>query len=303
MKKTALLAVVLSFASVALSQSAASKPHAAPSAPSASAPPGKPSGLPTQEQVEVALRRTIGYDGSLTWQIYDIRASRIPDVAEILVAINKQQAIHVYWSAATQEAVIGDMIPFGPDPYALNRAKLQAADGPGRGPQQPVITMVDFSDLQCPHCKAAQPVLEKLATDFSQVRLIFQQFPLPASLHPWAMKAALYADCAGKADKEAFWKYVDTIFENQGAIALATADDQLKAFAAAVGLDSQKVAACAASPEAEARVKKSMELGQSLDINETPTVFVNGRQVRGIATIPYDQLKTLVQFEIDHAGK
>jgi protein-disulfide isomerase len=304
MKKTALLAVVLSFASAALSQSAASKPHAAASAPSPASPSqAKPSWLPTQEQVEAALRRTLGYDSSLTWQIYDIRASRIPDVAEILVAINKQQAIHVYWSAATQEAVVGDMIPFGPDPYAPIRAKLQGADGPSRGPQQPVITMVDFSDLQCPHCKAAQPVLEKLATDFPQVRLIFQQFPLPASLHPWALKAAQYADCAGRLDKDAFWKYVDTIFENQGSIALATADDQLKAFATAVGVDATKVAACAASPETEARVKKSLDLGQSLDITETPTVFVNGRQVRGIATIPYDQLKTLVQFEIDHAGK
>ncbi len=304
MKKTALLAVVLSFASAAHSQSAAGKPHAAvASATSPSPAQAKPSWLPTQEQVEAALRRTLGYDSSLTWQIYDIRPSRMPDVAEILLALNKQQPIHVYWSAATQEAVVGDMIPFGPDPYARIRAKLQAADGPTRGAQQPVITMVDFSDLECPHCKAAQPVLEKLAADFPQVRLVFQQFPLPASLHPWAMKAALYADCAGKTDKDAFWKYVDTIFENQGAIALATADDQLKAFAGAVGLDGQKVAACAAGPEAEARVKKSMELGQSLDVNETPTVYVNGRQVRGIATIPYDQLKTIVQFEIDHAGK
>ncbi|HEY6273922.1 MAG TPA: thioredoxin domain-containing protein [Terriglobales bacterium] len=302
MKKTALL-VMVSFASVALAQSTATKPTAALSSPATLASQAKPSGLPTQEQVEIALRRTLGYDSSLTWTIYDIRPSRIPDVTEILVALNKQQAIHVYWSAATQQAVVGDMIPFGPDPYAPIRAKLEAADGPARGPQQAVITMIDFSDLECPHCKAAQPVLEKLVTDFPQVRFVFQQFPLPASLHPWAMKAALYADCASRMDKDTFWKYVDTIFENQGAIALATADDQLKVFATAVGLDGQKVAACAATPEAQARVKKSMELGQSLDINETPTVFVNGRQVRSVGSIPYDQLKTLVQFEIDHAGK
>ena len=302
MKKTVLFAVVLSFALAALAQGTAPKPHAATSAP-ASPSPGKAATLPTQEQVEAALRRTVGYDPSLTWQIYDIRPSRIPDVVEILVSLNKQQALHVFWSTATQEAVVGEMIPFGSDPYARLRAKLQAADGPSRGPQQPAIAMIDFSDLECPHCKAAQPLLEKLAADFPQIRLVFQQFPLPASLHPWAMKAALYADCAGKMDKDAFWKYVDTIFENQGSIALATAEDQLKAFATAVGLDGSKVAACAAAPETEARVKKSLELGQSLDINETPTVFVNGRQVRGIANIPYDQLKTLVQFEIDHAGK
>lgn len=295
---------MLFVASGAFAQSAAGKPHAATSSSTSAAPSqGKTITLPTHEQVDAAMRRTFGYDSSVTWQIYDIRPSRIPDVADILVAVNKQQPIHLYWSAATQEAVAGDMMPFGPDPYARLRAKLQAVDGPARGPQQPTITIVDFSDLECPHCKAAQPILEKLAADFPQAKLVFQQFPLPATLHPWAMKAALYADCAGKMDKDAFWKYIDTVFENQGSIALATADDQLKGFAAPVGLDGSKLAACAAGPEAEGRVKKSMDLGQSLDINETPTVFINGRQVRGIATIPYDQLKSLVQFEIDHAGK
>lgn len=303
MKKTVLFAFVLSFAVTMLAQSAATKPHAAASSSSPATSQAKAFALPTQEQVEAAMRRSFGYDPNISWQIYDVRASRIPDVADIFVSVNKQQPIHLYWSAATQEAVVGELMPFGHDPYARTRAILQAADGPGRGAQQATIVIVDFSDLECPHCKAAHPILEKLATDFPQVRLVFQQFPLPASLHPWAMKAALYADCAGKMDKEAFWKYLDTIFENQGSIALATADDQLKGFATAVGLDATKVASCAATPEAEARVKKSMDLGQSLDINETPTVYINGRLVRGLASIPYDQLKNIVQFEIEHAGK
>jgi protein-disulfide isomerase len=199
--------------------------------------------------------------------------------------------------------VVGDVIPFGPNPFAPAREKLQAADGPSRGPQNPAILVVDFSDLECPHCKAAQPVVEKIVADFPQVRLVFQQFPLPPSLHPWAMKAALYADCASRADKDAFWKYVDSIFENQGGIALATADDKLKELATAAGFDADKIAACAAAPETEARVKKSMALGESLDVNETPTVFINGRRVKGIATLTPEQLKALVQFEIDHAGK
>jgi protein-disulfide isomerase len=303
MKKTALFAFVLSFALAALAQSAATKPHAAASSSAPGTSQTKAFALPTQEQVEAAMRRSFGYDPSISWQIYDVRASRIPDVADILVSVNKQDPIHVYWSASTQEAVVGQLMPFGPDPYARARAILKASDGPSRGSQQPAIAIVDFSDLECPHCKAAHPILEKLASDFPQVRLVFQQFPLPATLHPWAMKAALYADCAGQMDKEAFWKYVDTIFDNQGSIALATADDQLKGFATAVGLDATKVAGCAASPETEARVKKSMDLGQSLEINETPTVYINGRLVRGLASIPYDQLKNIVQFEIDHAGK
>jgi protein-disulfide isomerase len=157
--------------------------------------------------------------------------------------------------------------------------------------------------LQCPHCKAAQPVLEKLAADFPQVRLVFEQFPLPATLHPWAMKAALYADCAGRMDNKAFWKYVDAVFENQGGIAAPTADDKLKELATASGLDGAKVAACATTTEAEARIRKALELGQSLNVTSTPSVFINGRLLPGVAGVPYEQLKAMVQFEIDHAGK
>jgi protein-disulfide isomerase len=195
------------------------------------------------------------------------------------------------------------MIPFGPNPYSQTRAKLQAADGPAQGPERPAITIVEFSDLECPHCMKAQPIMEKLAADFPQVRYIFQQFPLPASMHPWAMKAAEYADCVGRLNPPLFFKYVDTIFQNQGSIAAAIADDKLKELATSVGLDPQKISACAAQPQTEARVKKSLELGQSLEVNQTPTVFINGRRVLAVADIPYEQLKNLVQFEIDHANK
>lgn len=304
MTKITLLAFLLASCFGVLAQSAATrKQPVAAAPPSTTGSESRPTLLPSQAEVEASLQRTFGYDRGLTWQILDIRVSEFPDLADVLVSINKQQPVHIYWSQRTQAAVVGNLLPFGPDPFAPARAKLQAADGPSRGAQQPVIQIVDFSDLQCPHCKAAQSIVEKLVADFPQVRLVFQQFPLPASLHPWAMKAAQFADCAGRMDKDAFWKYVDTIFENQGGIALATADDQLQGFATTAGLDSQKVARCAATPETEARVKKSLDLGQSLDVNETPTVFVNGRRVQGIATIPYEQLKVLVQFEVDHAAK
>jgi len=258
---------------------------------------------PTKEQVEVALKRTLGYDPGVSWVIYDIRPSSIPGVSDVLVSLNKQEPMHIFWNADTQSAVIGQMLPFGPDPFATIRAKLKAADGPALGSQTPAILMVEFSDLECPHCKAAQPIAEKLASEFPQARYIFQQFPLPASMHPWAMKAAEYADCVGQFNPTLFWKYVDTVFENQGGVAAATAEDKLKEFATTVGLDPQKIAACAATPQTEAKVKKSMQLGESLDVNQTPTLFINGRRVLGIADIPFDQLKNLVQFELDHAGK
>lgn len=302
------LFLVIALTTAAFAQSSGTrKPAAKPAkstaskaAPASAAPPVL---LPSQAEIDIALKRTFGYDPALTWTIYDIKPSSIPGLVDVLVSMNKQNPVHLYVSPDTPYAVVGEMIPFGPDPFAPAREKLKAADGPVTGAAKPAIDIIEFSDLECPHCKKAAPILDKLVTDFPQVRLRFQQFPLPATIHPWALKAAEYADCAGQQKPDAFWKYVDSIFENQGSIALATADDKLKEYATTAGLDPAKLSACAADPGTEARVNKSLQLGQSLDVNQTPTVFINGRRVFGIGDIPYEQLKLLVQFEIDHAGK
>lgn len=259
--------------------------------------------LPSEADIDIALKRTLGYDPAISWQVIEVRPSVIPGVSDVVISINKQNFQHMYVSPDGQNAIIGEMIPFGPNPFAPARSKLQAADGPSLGPAKGSINIVEFSDLECPHCKAAHPIIEKLAADFPQVRIIFQQFPLPKTLHPWAGKAATYADCAGHVNNDVFWKFIGSIFDNQGAIAEATADDKLKELATAAGLDAQKISACAATPETEARVQKSMDLGNILEVSSTPTVFINGRRIQAIANIPYDQLKVLVQFEIDHAGQ
>lgn len=276
---------------------------AAPPAQAGASTANPTSNAPTKDEVELAMKRTLGYDPAVTWTIYDIRPSPIPGVSDVYVTLNKKDPIHIYWNQSSQTAIVGQILPFGPNPFSPIRTALQAADGPAQGSQNPAIVLVEFSDLECPHCKAAQPVLEKLIADFPQVRYIFQQFPLPASMHPWAFKASEYADCAARLSPGLFWKYIDTIFENQGSVAAATADDKMKEFATTVGLDAQKISTCAGLPQTEAKVKKSVDFGQSLDVTQTPTLFVNGRRVLGIADIPYDQLKNVVQFEIDHAGK
>lgn len=264
----------------------------------ASAQTGK---LPTHAEVDAALKRTLGYDPAITWKVIYISPSDAPGISQVLVQFNNQDYQTFYVLPAGQKAIRGEMIPFGSNPFAENRKKLQAADGPARGPAQPVISIVEFSDLQCPHCKVAHPTVEKLIADFPQVRFVFQNFPLP--MHSWAMKAAEYADCAAGQNQSAFWKYVADIFENQGSIADATADEKLKELAGAAGLDPEKLSACAAVPATEARVKKSLALGKSLGVQGTPTVFINGRSLPGLGGLDYDHLKELVQFETQHAGK
>jgi protein-disulfide isomerase len=287
----------------AAGQAAHKKQASAKSAGRTSTSTPSPVLLPSKTEIEAALQRSFGYDPGLSWTILDVKPADIPGLVDVLVSVNRQQPFHMFMAPEMKHVIIGQMQPFGPNPFEPAREKLKAADGPSRGAAKPVIEIVEFSDLECPHCKAAVPILEKLLTDFPQVRLTFQQFPLPASLHPWAMKAAEYADCAGRENTQGFWKFVDSVFENQGSIALATADDKLKELANTAGLDGEKLATCATTPETESRVEKSIALGQSLNVNSTPTLFINGREIPGVSPNAYDQLKQIVQFEVDHAGK
>ncbi|HEX2329510.1 MAG TPA: thioredoxin domain-containing protein [Candidatus Angelobacter sp.] len=299
------IAAIFISASAALAGAQAQPAKHTPAKPAhtAQTPGPRPILLPSNKQIDESMQRVFGYDPAITWNILDISQSSIPGLAEVTISVNKQQPYHLFVNTDTQTAIVGQLLPFGPNPFESAREKLKAADGPSRGAKQPVVELVEFSDLQCPHCKAAAPVLEKLAEDFPQIRLIFQQFPLPASLHPWAMKAAQYADCAGQKNPQAFWKYIDAIFAAQGSIALATADDKLKELATESGLNAEELSACSTSLPTEARISKSMELGKALDVTGTPAIFLNGRSLQGVAEMPYDQLKKLVQFEIDHAGK
>lgn len=256
--------------------------------------------LLTKAEVDAVFQRMYGYDPSIQWKVTLIRKSNVPGMTEVFVKL-KEDFQHLYITADGRYAINGDMMPFGPDPFAEFRRKLQAANGIARGPANPAVVMVEFGDLQCPNCKDAQPAMEKLAADFPQMKIIFQQYPLPA--HPWAMKAALFVDCAGRADASAAWKYIAAIYENQGGIALATADEKLKELATASGLDAAKISSCAASPATQARVKESIALGDSIGLPGTPAIYVNGRLLDGVVGIPYEQVKAVVQYEIDHAGK
>ncbi|MBZ5521227.1 MAG: DsbA family protein [Acidobacteriia bacterium] len=181
--------------------------------------------LPTQAEVEAVLKRIYGYDPSVQWKIFVIRRSPIPGMSEVLLNL-KGEFKHLFLTADGHFAISGDLMQFGADPYGVARARLNAADGPVRGADKPAVVMVEFSDLQCPHCKDAQPVLEKLAADFPRMKIIFQQYPLQQ--HPWAMKAARYADCAAHMSNATAWKYIAAIYQNQGSIAEAIADDRLR---------------------------------------------------------------------------
>ncbi|PYV52706.1 MAG: thioredoxin, partial [Acidobacteria bacterium] len=190
--------------------------------------------------------------------------------------------------------VVGDVIPFGAHPFDRTRELLdKKVTGPARGPASAPVAIVEFSDLQCPHCKEAAPTIERLLTENPNIHFVFQNFPLP--MHNWAMKGAEYADCVGRASNDAFWKFIAAVYAAQSDITAENADQKLTELAETFGVNAKDVAGCAAKPETQARVEQSINLGKSVDVNATPTLFINGRPV-GVNGNNYDVLKQIVDF-------
>ena len=299
-----LLGVSMAFAQAGKMGSPA-KPATKPAAKPATSTAAKP-GMPSEATVESFIRHYFGYNPGTTWHIDGIGPSDVPGLAEVLVTFSNggeaAQRMRLYVTPDEKHAIVGDAIPFGPDPFAEARRTLeQKANGPYEGAVKSSVLIVDFSDLQCPHCKIAFPTLERLISEEPKAKLVYQNFPLP--MHPWAQKAAEYADCVARKNNDAFWKFASAVFEQQDAVKPEEADAKFTDMATAAGVDGKAVATCAAEPATAARVKQSFDLGREVDVTGTPTVFVNGRRISSINALPYDELKAIVEFEINNAGK
>ena len=296
---TVLYVTIALFAGSALAQQTkhSAAPQSTPDAPSAAN-----AGLPSEDTVNAFMHETMGYDPSITWKIEDIRPSGAAGLAEVTVIVGNAQGSELskfYVTADGKHAVMGQIIPFGEHPFAETAQKLNAGlNGSSRGPATAPVTVVEFSDLQCPHCKAAQPILDKLLAEDTNVRIVYQNFPLPG--HDWADMAAGYADCIGRKsgsnNNDSFWKFVSAVFDAQSDITAANAAEKLTALADQAGEKGTEIAACAATPDTTARVQHSIALGKSVGVNATPTVFINGRVISSLASVPFDTLKQLVDF-------
>jgi protein-disulfide isomerase len=261
---------------------------------------------PTKEVVNAFLQASWGFDESRMWQVQAILKTSVEGVSRIVVLVadkaGKQKLGRLEFFAlpgGKYIIVVGDdsIIPFGDHPFADARAILQQrADGPYRGSVSKDLELVEFTDFQCPHCKDAQASMEKLAVDFPKARIVFQAYPLE-KIHPAAKTAASYGVCVTKeGGSNAFFLFASAVFEGQDG--LATADGATLTLNSAVtkaGLEPAKIAACAATPAVDAQVEASVKLAQDLNINQTPTLMVNGRQVP--ANAPYETIKQIVTYQ------
>jgi protein-disulfide isomerase len=148
-------------------------------------------------------------------------------------------------------------------------------DDPAKGPAAAPVTLVVFSDFQCPFCARAEPAVADIEKSYGRdVRIVWKNFPL-TSIHPYAMPAALAAEAAREQGK--FWEMHDKLFSAQPALAQAP----YESYAKELGLDVAKFKAAMASDAVKARVQEDVQVATRLGVNGTPTFVVNGEPVVG----------------------
>ena len=167
----------------------------------------------------------------------------------------------------------------------------QATSGmPVRGPADAPVTLVEFSDFQCPYCARASSLVDQLMERFPEtLNVIYVHYPLP--MHEWARPAAIASQCAAQQDDEAFWTLHDAYFDNQGLLTADNVMEQSETYLADASIDITAWKTCAtdessdAHKEAAQTVSANMQAGESVNVTGTPSFFINGEQVQGARSV------------------
>jgi protein-disulfide isomerase len=263
---------------------------------------------PSREEVNSFLTALWGYDPNRIWSVAAILTTPAPGVAKVVVFVGdktqpgKQNTAVFYTTPDGKHAISDTVIDFGVKPFAANRKLLQdRADGPARGAQSKDLMLVEFADLQCPHCKEVQETMNNLAQDFPQARIVFENFPL-TEIHPYAFAAAAEGLCVRKQKGDAaFFIYAQNVFDKQGALTQESAAATLSAAATAAGADPKTAATCAVSQATKDEVNAEVKLGKDLGVDQTPLLAVNGHLLP-VASVPYEVLRKIVAFQAGQDG-
>ena len=175
-------------------------------------------------------------------------------------------------------------------PEANKEYKVAVGQAPVRGPADAEITIVEWSDFQCPFCSRATPTLARIQEAYGdRVRIAFKHLPL--SIHAQAPAAHAAAEAAHRQGR--FWEMHDKIFENPRDLSPAT----FERYAGEIGLDLARFKTDAASAEVRKRIDADMRQAQELNVSGTPSFFINGRFLSGAQ--PFENFKRVIDAELE----
>jgi len=281
----------------------ATPPAGAKSAPkAAAAAPAKKASALDKATMEAYLRHLFVWPPPITVTIEDPKSGPMPGYYEVKtrgVSGPQMQDETFYVSYDGQKIIRGAVYDVAQNPFKPEIDKLKTEGRPNIGTPGATVVISEFSDFECPYCREESKLLRDnlLKTYPKEVRLYFYDFPL-TQIHPWAKAAAMAGRCVFKQSASGWWDYHDWIFDKQKEITADNLKAKVEEFEKGRGLDMDMLSKCMASGETEAEVDQSIRLGQSLSVNQTPTMFINGRRVAGASQ--WNDLKFVIDYELEY---
>ena len=293
-----------------------------PSASDVEVGPPKPAPIPGMTIRVVKMHNDTGQSG--TFVLYVDAAGKTAVLSDVEIGAATPGPLRGLWSRplrpanqppgapaksvlitdAPGKAILGTELDLTKDPWGrVSLDKLHLADRATLGPPDAPVTIIEFGDLECPFCARAFSEIETVVntTHKGKVRLIFKHFPLP--IHPWAMQAAIAAECVRRQNPNAFWSFVDDIYRDQGAINPQNLRDHVNTYVGQLGLDQQVLNACIMAPAAEAQVTQDRSDGDTIGVNSTPTFLVNGIELVGLPSDKTFEYVVNSELQQKQAGK
>lgn len=306
MKKTMRTKALLSLgASLSMLLGTSLHAQAAPSADPF--PPANPKYFdapsPSAADVDAFLKAIWGYDTNRSWRVEAVQKTQAPGVSKVTVFMadknqgNQVQQVRFFVTPDGKYAIADTVFRFGAHPFQDTARLLQEkVDGPAQGSASKEFLIVEFADMQCPHCKEALPVMDKLRQDFPQARIVYQNYPL-VEIHPFAYKAAAYGNCVAAAKGDAaFFTYAHDVFEHQESLTDTLAQQTLDNAVTNAGADPAKIAACSALPATKAKLDGQIALADKIGVDQTPMIAINGH-LMPLGGLPYETLKQIVAWD------
>jgi protein-disulfide isomerase len=252
--------------------------------------------------LEAYVRHLLAMSPEVQVKIDDPKPSAIPEMKQVGVHMSlggRSQDEIFYISNDGKRIVRGFVYDIAENPFKPELDKLKTDLSPSFGAAGAPVVMVVFSDFQCPNCKEeAKLMRENIPAKFpTQVRLYFKDYPLE-QLHPWAKPAAIAGRCVFRQSPTAFWKYHDWIYDHQAEITPQNLKDTVLTWAKSADLDALQFGRCIDTKATEGDIDKEIAEGRALNVDATPTTFINGRRLVG--NYPWVNLEQIINGELNY---
>jgi protein-disulfide isomerase len=270
------------------------------------------SAAPEQVQrIERQIRSYYSLPATVKVTVGPLRSSDIPNYDALTISIegeDKKQNYDFLLSKDGKTLMRVTKMDLTKDPYAETMKKINLSGRPTRGNKDSKVVVVNYDDFQCPFCsRMHQTLFPQLLKEYGdRVEFVYKDFPL-TEIHPWAVHAAVDANCLAAQNNDAYWDFADYIHANQQEVnSEKTREGQFAALDRLTtvqkqkhNLDLSKLQSCIKAQNEDA-VKASMKEGESVGVNATPTLFVNGQEMDG--ALPVSDLRLVLDRALQQAG-